>query len=428
MFHLAKIFTPGVSASLLGNKNVRRTPNGHLITLLWLEPLRQRAYDTYCQSIGPHEPLHKWDQRIHDMSPTAFYWGHIVGNFLLTYFSFIRNQRQGNWPGTSESSEMLCPYFFAFGHTNCSRWVPVFLRDMAQLPALHLDVHDNFMKGHFVVQRSEKKSSLMGLDQSQEHSIRMLKEDGGPKGLYNKVEEKMVIELSRAEVLWVIEEFEDGTAHINPETSQEHPESSTSEQQKLITQSSLFSIGTGRRTDHCGSIPGNRNWAHHFGHWWKYGSWSIWQFEADAIDWEGYVWQLRPRSLGEMYHSTFWHYPKASHIHIPLATSVNLLTLGNKTASYKSTAAVVTQMFISLQARPDSNMAEFFIHENAREPPALSDKGKLKTGTKSQILGCLSSMPRYGNDPTPKQAYVVILDMGAVIDMVRPTHAKVLGE
>ena len=57
----------------------------------------------------------------------------------------------------------------------------------------------------------------------------------------------------------MIEEFEDGTAHINPETSQEHPESSTSEQQKLITQSSLFSIGTGRRTDHCGSIPGNRN-------------------------------------------------------------------------------------------------------------------------------------------------------------------------
>ena len=92
-----------------------------------------------------------------------------------------------------------------------------------------------------------------------------------------------------------------------------------------------------------------------------------------------------------------------------------------------STAAVVTQMFISLQSRPDSNMAEFFIHENARESPALSDKGKLKTGTESQILGWLPSMPSYGNDPTPKQAPEVILDMGAVIHM-RPTHVKVLGE
>ena len=258
---------------------------------------------------------------------------------------------------------------------------------MAQLPALHLDVHENFMKGHFVVRRSEKTFSLMGLDQSQKHSIRMLKEDGDPKGLYNKVEEKMVIELSGADVLWVVEEFEDGTAHINPETSQEHPESSTSELQKLITQSSLFSIGTGRRTGHCGSISGNRNWAHHFGHRWIYGSWSIRQCEAYAIDWEGYVWQLRPRSLGEMYHSTVWHYPKASHIHIPSATSVNLLTLGNKTASYMSTAAVVTQMFISLQSRPDSNMAEFFIHENAREPQHCRTKVNLKLAQNHKYLG-----------------------------------------
>ena len=83
----------------------------------------------------------------------------------------------------------------------------MFLRDVAQLPTLHPDVQDNFMKGHFVVQRSDKKFSIMGLNQSQEHSIRMPKEDGGPKGLYNKVEEKMVIELSRAEVLRVVEEF-----------------------------------------------------------------------------------------------------------------------------------------------------------------------------------------------------------------------------
>ena len=212
MFHLAKIFTPSVSASLLGGKHVKRMQNGYLITLVWLELLRQRAYDTYCQSIGPHEPLDKWEQRIYDKSRTAFYWGRIVRNFLLTYFSFIRNQHQGNWLGTLESIEMLRSYVFSLGHTDYSQWVPVFLRDMAQLQTLHPDVHDNFMKGNFVVQRSEK-FSLMGLDQSQEHSIRMLKEYGGPKGLYNQVE-KMVTELSRAEVLRVVDEFEDRTAHI----------------------------------------------------------------------------------------------------------------------------------------------------------------------------------------------------------------------
>jgi len=59
-----------------------------------------------------------------------------------------------------------------------------------------------------MVQRSEKKFSLMGLDQSQQHSIKLVKEDSGPKGLYGQAEDKAVIELSRAEVLRVIDEFE----------------------------------------------------------------------------------------------------------------------------------------------------------------------------------------------------------------------------
>ena len=417
-----KIFTPGISASLLGGKHVKMTRNAYLISLVWMELLRQRAYDTYCQSVGPHEPLNKWEQRIYDMSPTAFYWGHIVRNFLLTYFSFIRNQRQGNWLGTLESIEMLCPYFFALGHTNYSRWVPMFLRDMAQLPTLHPDVHDNFMKGHFVVHRSDKKFSLMGLDQSQEHSIRMLKEDGGPKGLYNQVKENMVIELSRAEVLRVVEEFEDGTAHINPETNQEHPERSTSEQQKLLSQVSsllelveeqiivdpyleteteLITLDTGEYMDPevFGSLKQMP----------LIGKTMYDNFVQDRL-------QKCTTPLSDII-------PKP-HIYTFLQPPpVNLPKVGNKT-SYKSPAAVVTQMFISLQARPDSKMAEFFMHENAREPPALSDKGKLRTGTKSQILGCLPSMPGYGHDPTPKQASVVILDMAAVIHMVRPTRAK----
>ena len=94
-----------------------------------------------------------------------------------------------------------------------------------------------------MVQRNGKTFSLMGLNQSQEHSIQMLKEDGGPKGLYSQVEDMMVIELSRAEALRVIEEFKDGTTHINQETNQEYPESSTSEQQKLLSQvSSLLEL------------------------------------------------------------------------------------------------------------------------------------------------------------------------------------------
>ena len=64
------------------------------------------------------------------------------------------------------------------------------------------------MAGKFVVQRGDKKSSLMALDQSQEHSIQFLKVDSGAKGLYGQQESKEVIELSKPEVLRAIDEFE----------------------------------------------------------------------------------------------------------------------------------------------------------------------------------------------------------------------------
>jgi len=50
----------------------------------------------------------------------------------------------------------------------------------------------------------------MKLDQSQEHSIKFLKEDSGPKGLCgkSKTDEKLVIEPSKPEVLRIIDEFE----------------------------------------------------------------------------------------------------------------------------------------------------------------------------------------------------------------------------
>ncbi|CAL8338996.1 unnamed protein product [Boreogadus saida] len=64
--------------------------------------------------------------------------------------------------------------------------------DMANLPDTHPAVHEAFMKGKFAVQRGDKKISLMALDQSQEHSIKFLKEDSGSKGLYAKQEEKEI--------------------------------------------------------------------------------------------------------------------------------------------------------------------------------------------------------------------------------------------
>ena len=97
-----------------------------------------------------------------------------------------------------------------------------------------------------------------------------------------------------------------------------------------------------------------------------------------------------------------------------------------KVGVLKQNAALVTQLFLSLQSRPDADMADFFRFENQRVPPSLPDHGMLRSGTKSDILKCLDA-------PTSAcvaacNVTVQVFDMAAVIHMVRPTRAATFSD
>ena len=127
------------------------------------------------------DPMNQWKfgkKRLAEKGATAKYWKTVEMNLLLLC-RLLRAQRTGDWRMTLNTCTDLCSWFFAFGHTNYARWMPVILHDMKHLPEIHPSVHDSFIQGKFVFQRSNKKFSLMALDQSQEHSIKFLKEDGG---------------------------------------------------------------------------------------------------------------------------------------------------------------------------------------------------------------------------------------------------------
>ena len=176
MFTLSDIHTSGVALSLLGAKDVKRTRHAHHLTLALITKLKHDAYGTYCVGASrPHVSFDMWLQRQSAKSPTFWFWL-MAEELLLVLCRFIRGQRTGDWTLTKQALHDLCPWFFTFGHTNYARWLPVFLRDMALLPSKHLSVHEEFERGKFVVQRSDKKFSLMALDQSQEHCIKFLKE------------------------------------------------------------------------------------------------------------------------------------------------------------------------------------------------------------------------------------------------------------
>ena len=68
------------------------------------------------------------------------------------------------------------------------------------------------------------------------------------------------------------------------------------------------------------------------------------------------------------------------------------------------------------------------MHENQREPPSLSNGGNLTTGTKSALLNCLPCMADSGRSPAAQEASVVVLDMSAIIHIVKPQRANVFGD
>ena len=109
---------------------------------------------------------------------------------------FVRSLRKGYFPLYVQSCDELCSSFHALDHTIYARWLPVHVRDMVQVAKQNPEVHAEFMKGNFVVQKSRRKFSLMAKDQAHEQSNKILQTKGGAAGLYENHEALMLFMLA----------------------------------------------------------------------------------------------------------------------------------------------------------------------------------------------------------------------------------------
>ena len=71
--------------------------------------------------------------------------------------------------------------------------------------------------------------------------------------------------------------------------------------------------------------------------------------------------------------------------------------------------------------------ADFFRHENQACPPSLSQDGKLRMGTKSDLLGCLEGFCATLRPDTP-DSNVTIIDGAALVNILKPIAAKTFTE
>ena len=137
-------------------------------------------------------------------------------------------------------------------------------------------------------------------------------------------------------------------------------------------------------------------------------------------------------SLGQQQCKEFFA-DRLLHCTTPLDAKItknNLQLFGNhegksrtqvKFESIKHDRHLFSTLFIASQAR-EADIDEFFRHENQSFPPSLSDNGRLRSKTKSDLLQCLEELIPPNDVKTNVESNVdfVVVDGAALVNMLKP--------
>ena len=146
---------------------------------------------------------------------------------ILTY---VRSLREANFAMYLDALTELVPWFCALDHTNYARWIPVHLRDMAQLPKTHPDIYEEFKAGHFTAQKTKRVFSAMPIDQAHEQNNACVKGDGGAVGLTENPSALRRWMIAGPEVARVIGQFENSAIRENRRVDTHHHDQTASVQ------------------------------------------------------------------------------------------------------------------------------------------------------------------------------------------------------
>ena len=113
------------------------------------------------------------------------------------------------------------------------------MKDLVELPVKHPGVYEEFKKGHFVVQRSRHKFSLIAKDQSHEQSHKKLQAGGGGlSDMYDDANAFALYMLAGPDSVRLIDQFE--SVLTTSDSSVAHHEESPALQRRSMTNSWVY--------------------------------------------------------------------------------------------------------------------------------------------------------------------------------------------
>ncbi|KAG1674646.1 Pinin [Nymphon striatum] len=316
-----------------------------------------------------------------------------------------------------ESLIELMPWFFALDRTNYSRWLSVHIRDMENLPIKHPEILKQFKAGKFTFQKTEHAFSSMPLDQAHEQNNLLVKGDGGAIGLTESPQALRRWMVGGPEIARLIQEFEQ-TMHTKPENSHHHEQTSSHQSRfKTHVQAMVNTINdlgnqfcdeSKELFSLCSKIVADPAVIKTINEIKETG---LHQYQAFVK--ERLVQQSKPlhECIRQNKFAVFKDRPRKS------VTSNSKLKL----KSAKSDCQLFARLYIGCQNR-GSNIDDFFSHENQAYPPSISDGGRLRQGTKADLIQCFDKLHETQlNEP---KVSAVIVDGAAVVQILKPGTAK----
>lgn len=422
----AGITSSGTADSFLKAAHVTRTRRAHQVTASSLHILRQKAYNHYRRSLEEGENLmsvEEWLSRNAETSPQFQFWSMVL-QLEVDVMIFVRAIREADFLLYMDALAKIVPWFFAFDHTNYARWIPVHLRDLVTLKDRHPDVYSEFLKGNFTVKKTTRPFSAVAIDQAHEQNNAAVKGDGGAVGLTENPAALRRWMVCGPEMARLIGEFESLVETSQKTTNLGHHEQTKSTQKAFLRDvKSLTDVIEEKGNpflDSSGDLL-NLN--------------SRYIADQTIVD---NVHNLK--KLGQEQYDTFVEERLTSQTKsIQEPIKKNKLSLfkqpavreksrtQQKLTSLKNDCSLFSRLYVACQIR-DGDLDEFFEHENQACPPSLSHLGKLRHGTKSDLVDCLEDLVASDDSVNRPAAEVIILDGAAVINMLRPGASKNFSE
>ena len=200
----AEVARSGVAKSLVFGHDVVRAKYAHQVTASALYKLQNQAHMESAANMNFSE----WCLKMERESPTFQFWS-IILKMELVLFAFLRSVRSGNFQLYLDSMKKMIPWFFALNHFHYARWLSVYISDMTILETTNSGVYEAFNEfGCFVVLRSKRPFSSMGLDQRHEQRNKDIKGNGGVLGLTEDKDKLQRWMVCGPEVARAVAEFE----------------------------------------------------------------------------------------------------------------------------------------------------------------------------------------------------------------------------